>query len=199
MRQREMSKQTLNYIYENLSPMEQAKFNTTAYDVLAKVEARNQAIQNWEVTKVQADEENKRRTQLNRNNVTKRWSDAFAASKKELEEVFKYPEEIAKIIQSNNYDDDTSEDEMIAEAALRETSNFSPEQITRVLNQGSRYKKARAYSFALEKQVAELNETIKKMRGSGTGDSAISSSASGKAKESEERTPAALFAKFQNR
>jgi len=56
-KQREISKQTLNYIYENLSPMEQAKFNSTAYDLLNKVEARNQALQNWEVTKAQADEE----------------------------------------------------------------------------------------------------------------------------------------------
>ena len=45
-RQREISKQTLNSIYENLSPMEQAKFSTTAYDVLGKVENRIQALQN---------------------------------------------------------------------------------------------------------------------------------------------------------
>jgi len=65
--------------------------------------------------------------------------------------------------------------------------------------QGAKFKKAKAYSFALEKENAELKETIKKMRGSGTSEGSIGSSSSGKATEVEERTPAALFRKFQNR
>ena len=96
-------------------------------------------------------------------------------------------------------DDDTTEDELIAEAALRENSNYAPEQITRVLQQGAKFKKAKAYSFALERENAELKETIKKMRGSSTGDSTMSSSSSGKASQTEELTPASLFAKFRNR
>jgi len=198
-RQREISKQTLNSIYENLSPMEQAKFNTTAYDVLGKVENRIQALQNWEVTKQQADEENFRRASMTKSQIGKRWSDAFAQAKQSLEDSIKYPEEIAKIIASQNIDDDTSEDEMIAEAALRENSNYAPEQITRVLQQGAKFKKAKAYSFALERENSELKETIKKMRGSSTGDGNIGSSSAGKATEVEERTPASLFAKFRNR
>ena len=198
-RQREISKQTLNSIYENLSPMEQAKFNTTAYDVLGKVENRIQALQNWEVTKQQADEENSRRASMTKSQIGKRWQDAFAQAKQSLEDSIKYPEEIAKIIASQNIDDDTSEDEMIAEAALRENSNYAPEQITRVLQQGAKFKKAKAYSFALERENAELKETIKKMRGSSTGDGNIGSSSAGKATEVEERTPASLFAKFRNR
>ena len=198
-RQREISKQTLNSIYENLSPMEQAKFNTTAYDVLGKVENRLQALQNWEVTKQQADEENSRRASMTKSQIGKRWNDAFAQAKQSLEDSIKYPEEIAKIIASQNIDDDTSEDEMIAEAALRENSNYAPEQITRVLQQGAKFKKAKAYSFALERENAELKETIKKMRGSSTGDGNIGSSSAGKATDVEERTPASLFAKFRNR
>ena len=198
-RQREISKQTLNSIYENLSPMEQAKFNTTAYDVLGKVENRIQALQNWEVTKQQADEENSRRVSMTKSQIGKRWNDAFAQAKQSLEDSIKYPEEIAKIIASQNIDDDTSEDEMIAEAALRENSNYAPEQITRVLQQGAKFKKAKAYSFALERENEELKETIKKMRGSSTGDGNIGSSSAGKATEVEERTPAGLFAKFRNR
>jgi hypothetical protein len=199
IRQREISKQTLNNIYENLSPMEQAKFNTTAYDVLAKVEARTNALQNWEITKAQADEENARRTSMTKAQVGKRWQDAFSQAKQQLEEAVKYNEEIAKIISSQKIDDDTTEDEMIAEAALRENSNYAPEQITRVLMQGAKFKKAKAYSFALEKENAELKETIKKMRGSGTSEGSIGSSSAGKATEQEERTPAALFAKFRNK
>jgi len=198
-KQREISKQTLNYIYENLSPMEQAKFNSTAYDVLNKVEARNQAIANWEITKAQADEEKNRRLTLSKQQVGKRWLDAFTQAKQQLADSVKYNEEIAKIIASAKIDDDTTEDEMIAEAALRENSNYAPEQITRVLMQGAKFKKAKAYSFALEKENAELKETIKKMRGSGTSEGSIGSSSSGKATEAEERTPAALFRKFQNR
>ena len=114
-------------------------------------------------------------------------------------DTIKYPEEIAKIIASQKIDDDTTEDEMIAEAALRENSNYAPEQITRVLMQGASFKKAKAYSFALEKENSELKETIKKMRGSSTGDGNIGSSSAGKATEVEERTPASLFAKFRNR
>ena len=198
-KQREISKQTLNYIYENLSPMEQAKFNSTAYEVLNKIEARSQAIANWEVTKAQVDEENARRASMSKAQIGKRWQDAYSSAKKQLDDAVKYSEDIAKIISSNQIDDDTSEDEMIAEAALRENSNYAPEQITRVLQQGAKFKKARAYSFALEKENAELKETIKKMRGSGTSDGNIGSSSAGKANEAEERTPATLFAKFRNR
>jgi len=196
-RQRETSKQTLNYIYENLSPMEQAKFNQTAYDVLNKVEARNLAIQNWEITKAQVDEEKARRIQTTKSQIGKRWQDAFAQAKQQLDDAVKYNEEIAKIIASSKIDDDTTEDEMIAEAALRENSNYAPEQITRVLMQGAKFKKAKAYSFALEKENSELKETIKKMRGSSTGDGTIGSSSAGKASQVEERTPEALFAKFR--
>lgn len=198
-KQREISKQTLNYIYENLSPMEQAKFNSTAYEVLNKIEARNQAIANWEVTKAQVDEENARRASMSKAQIGKRWQDAYSSAKQQLDDAVKYSEDIAKIISSQNIDDDTTEDEMIAEAALRENSNYAPEQITRVLQQGAKFKKARAYSFALEKENAELKETIKKMRGSGTSDGNIGSSSAGKANEAEERTPATLFAKFRNR
>jgi len=198
-RQREASKQTLNYIYENLSPMEQAKFNSTAYEVLNKVEARNQAIANWEITKAQAEEENARRAQASKAQVGKRWQDAFAQAKQQLDDAVKYNEEIAKIIASQKIDDDTTEDELIAEAALRENSTYSPEAITRVLIQGAKFKKAKAYSFALEKENAELKETIKKMRGSSTSEGSIGSSSAGKATEAEEKTPAALFAKFRNR
>jgi len=198
-RQREISKQTLNSIYENLSPMEQAKFNTTAYDVLGKVENRIQALQNWEVTKAQADEEKNRRTTMTKSQIGKRWQDALTQAKQSLQDSIKYPEEIAKIIASQKIDDDTTEDEMIAEAALRENSSYAPEQITRVLMQGASFKKAKAYSFALEKENSELKETIKKMRGSSTGDGNIGSSSAGKATEVEERTPASLFAKFRNR
>ena len=63
----------------------------------------------------------------------------------------------------------------------------------------NKFKKAKAYSFALERENAELKETIKKMRGSSTGDGNIGSSSAGKATEVEERTPAGLFAKFRNR
>ena len=199
MRQREISKQTLNNIYENLSPMEQAKFNSTAYDVLGKVEARNLALQNWEVTKSQTDEEKNRRVNETKSQVGRRWQNAFAENKKMLDEAIKYPEDIAKILASHQYDDDTTEDELIAEAALRENSNYAPEQITRVLQQGAKFKKAKAYSFALEKENLELKETIKKMRGSSTSEGNIGSSSTGKANEVEERTPAALFAKFRNR
>ena len=199
IRQREISKQTLNAIYENLSPMEQAKFNSTAYDVLGKVESRIQALQEWEVTRSRTEEEKSRRTQMNKSQVSKRWNDAFAEAKKQLDDSIKYPEEVAKLIASNKIDDDTSEDELIAESALRENSNFAPEQITRVLQQGAKFKKARAYTFALEKQVSELNETIKKMRGSSTSEGGVSSSSSGKANQEEELTPAGLFAKFRNR
>jgi len=198
-RQREVSKQTLNYIYENLSPMEQAKFNSTAYEVLNRIEARNQAIQNWEITKAQTEEEQNRRIQATKSQVGKRWQDAFSQAKQQLEDAVKYNEEIAKIISSQKIDDDTTEDELIAEAALRENSNYAPEQITRVLMQGAKFKKAKAYSFALEKENAELKETIKKMRGSGTSEGSIGSSSAGKATEVEERTPAALFAKFRNK
>jgi hypothetical protein len=198
-RQSEISKQTLNAIYENLSPMEQAKFQNTAYDVLAKIEARNQALINWQSTKAQLDEEKARRTTLTKSQIGKRWQDAYLSAKQALDDAVKYPEEVAKIIASQQIDDDTTEDEMIAEAALRENSNYAPEQITRVLNQGSKYKKLKAYSFAQDKQIAELQDTIKKMRGSGTGDGSIGSSSSGKANEVEERTPATLFAKFRNR
>ena len=134
VRQREISKQTLNSIYENLSPMEQAKFNSTAYDVLGKVEARINALQNWEVTKAQADEEKARRASMSKNQIQKRWQDAFIQAKQSLEDSVKYPEEIAKIIASQSIDDDTTEDEMIAEAALRENSNYAPEQITRAVS-----------------------------------------------------------------
>jgi len=199
VRQREISKQTLNSIYENLSPMEQAKFNSTAYDVLGKVEARINALQNWEVTKAQADEEKARRASMSKNQIQKRWQDAFIQAKQSLEDSVKYPEEIAKIIASQSIDDDTTEDEMIAEAALRENSNYAPEQITRVLQQGAKFKKAKAYSFALEKENAELKETIKKMRGSSTSEGSVGSSASGKSSQSEDLTPAGLFAKFRNR
>jgi hypothetical protein len=198
-KQREISKQTLNYIYENLSPMEQAKFNSTAYDVLNKIEARSQAIANWEVTKAQVDEENARRASISKAQIGKRWQDAYSSAKQQLDDAVKYSEDIAKIISSNQIDDDTSEDEMIAEAALRENSNYAPEQITRVLTQGSKYKKLKAYSFAQDKQIAELQDTIRKMRGSGTGDGTIGSSSSGKSSEIEEKTPASLFAKFRNR
>jgi len=198
-KQREISKQTLNYIYENLSPMEQAKFNSTAYEVLNKIEVRSQAIANWEVTKAQADEENARRASMNKAQIGKRWQDAYSSAKQQLDDAVKYSEDIAKIISSQNIDDDTTEDEMIAEAALRENSNYAPEQITRVLTQGSKYKKLKAYSFAQDKQIAELQDTIRKMRGSGTGDGTIGSSSAGKANEVEERTPASLFAKFRNR
>jgi len=199
LRQREISKQTLNSIYENLSPMEQAKFNQTAYDVLGKIEARNNALLNWETTKAQADEEKARRASMAKSQIGKRWQDAYSQAKQQLDDAIKYPEEVAKIISSQNIDDDNTEDELIAEAALRENSNFAPEQITRVLQQGAKFKKQRAYTFALEKQVAELNETIRKMRGSGTSDGNIGSSSAGKANAQEERTPEALFRKFQNR
>ena len=197
MRQSEISKQTLNAIYENLSPMEQAKFQSTAYDVLAKIEARNEALINWQVTKAQIDEERSHRASLTKSQVGKRWQDALEQAKKQVD--ISYPEEIAKILASHQYDDDTTEDEMIAEAALRENSNYAPEQITRVLQQGAKFKKAKAYSFALEKENMELKETIKKMRGSSTGDGTIGSSSAGKANDAEEKTPAALFRKFQGR
>jgi len=197
LRQREISKQTLNSIYENLSPMEQAKFNTTAYDVLGRVENRISALQDWEVTKARTDEENNRRINTNKSQISKRWSDAFESAKNQLVDSIKYSEDIAKIISSQNIDDDTSEDELIAEAALRENSNYAPEQITRVLQQGAKFKKAKAYSFALERENAELKETIKKMRGSSTSEGGVSSSSSGKASQIEERTPEALFAKFR--
>ena len=198
-RQSEISKQTLNAIYESLSPMEQAKFQNTAYDVLAKIESRNQALINWQTTKAQLDEEKIRRATLNKSQIGKRWQDAYLSAKQAMDDAVKYPEEVAKIISSQQIDDDTTEDEMIAEAALRENSSYSPEAITRVLQQGAKYKKQKAYTFALEKQVSELNETIKKMRGSGTSDGNIGSSSSGKANEVEERTPAALFSAMRNK
>lgn len=198
-RQMEIYKQTRLAIFENLDPVDQQEFTANINNLAYKIKARNEALQNWEVTKAQADEEKARRTALNKNQINKRWNDAFSQSKKELDDMIKYPEEIAKVIASNKIDDDTSEDELIAEAALRENSSFAPEQITRVLQQGAKFKKQRAYTFALEKQVAELNETIKKMRGSSTSEGSVSSSSSGKANQEEERTPESLFAKFRNR
>ena len=198
-RQMEVFKQTRLSIFENLDPVDQQEFTANINNLAYKIKERNEALQNWEVTKAQADEEKMRRESITKSQIGKRWQDAYSSAKQQLDDAVKYSEDIAKIISSNQIDDDTTEDEMIAEAALRENSNYAPEQITRVLQQGAKFKKARAYSFALEKENAELKETIKKMRGSGTSDGNIGSSSAGKANEAEERTPATLFRKFQNR
>jgi len=198
-RQLEIYKQTRLSIFENLDPLDQQDFSANINNLVYKIKNRNEALANWEVTKAQADEEKTRRATMTKSQIGKRWQDAFLQAKQSLEDSIKYPEDIAKIISSQKIDDDTTEDEMIAEAALRENSNYVPEQITRVLMQGAKFKKAKAYSFALEKENAELKETIKKMRGSSTGDGNIGSSSAGKATEVEERTPASLFAKFRNR
>jgi hypothetical protein len=198
-RQMEVFKQTRLSIFENLDPVDQQEFTANINNLAYKIKERNEALQNWEVTKAQADEEKMRRESITKSQIGKRWQDAYSSAKQQLDDAVKYSEDIAKIISSQNIDDDTTEDEMIAEAALRENSNYAPEQITRVLQQGAKFKKARAYSFALEKENAELKETIKKMRGSGTSDGNIGSSSAGKANEAEERTPATLFAKFRNR
>jgi hypothetical protein len=198
-RQMEVFKQTRLSIFENLDPVDQQEFTANINNLAYKIKERNEALQNWEVTKAQADEEKMRRESITKSQIGKRWQDAYSSAKQQLDDAVKYSEDIAKIISSQNIDDDTTEDEMIAEAALRENSNYAPEQITRVLQQGAKFKKARAYSFALEKENAELKETIKKMRGSGTSDGNIGSSSAGKANEAEERTPADLFRKFQNR
>jgi hypothetical protein len=199
VRQLEIFKQTRLSIFENLDPVDQQEFSANINNLTYKIKERNDALLNWEATKAQADEEKVRRTTLTKSQIGKRWQDAYLSAKQALDDAVKYPEEIAKIIASQQIDDDNTEDEMIAEAALRENSNYAPEQITRVLQQGAKFKKQKAYTFALEKQVSELNETIKKMRGSGTSDGNIGSSSSGKASEVEERTPATLFAKFRNR
>jgi hypothetical protein len=199
IRQMEFFKQARLSIFENLDPVDQQEFTANINNLAYKIKERNEALQNWEATKAQADEEKMRRESITKSQIGKRWQDAYSSAKQQLDDAVKYSEDIAKIISSNQIDDDTSEDEMIAEAALRENSNYAPEQITRVLQQGAKFKKARAYSFALEKENAELKETIKKMRGSGTSDGNIGSSSAGKANEAEERTPATLFAKFRNR
>ena len=198
-RQLEIYKQTRLSIFENLDPLDQQDFSANINNLVYKIKNRNEALANWEVTKAQADEEKTRRATMTKSQIGKRWQDAYLQAKQSLEDSIKYPEEIAKIIASQKIDDDTTEDELIAEAALRENSNYAPEQITRVLQQGAKFKKAKAYSFALERENAELKETIKKMRGSSTSDGLMGSSSSGKATEVEERTPASLFAKFRNR
>jgi len=198
-RQLEIYKQTRLSIFENLDPLDQQDFSANINNLVYKIKNRNEALANWEVTKAQADEEKTRRATMTKSQIGKRWQDAYLQAKQSLEDSIKYPEEIAKIIASQKIDDDTTEDELIAEAALRENSNYAPEQITKVLTQGSKYKKLKAYSFAQEKQIAELQETIKKMRGSSTSEGTIGSSSAGKAQDVEERTPAALFAKFRNK
>ena len=200
-RQREVYMSILNGIYENLSDIEKGNFRDSYGAFLNSVKKYTKAVQNWEVEKQAIDTDRAGKQAQLRGQISRRWKEANDVAKKTVEPDIAYPEIIAKTIASHKIDDDISHDAVIAEAATQDNTNVTAEEIARVLQQGAQFKRLKAINAAKDKIISELEETIKKMRGSSTSDSSLSSSGGNGSSQQQkiERTPEGLFEKFRAR
>lgn len=167
-RQAEVRDSILADLYNALDPFKQGQFtNIVNTAVLPAEENYVSALANHEVTKQQIEANRKNQNQQQQYQAQKRWKDTYDSTKQSVAKAFEIPEEVGRIIVSNNIPVDTSTDEMIAEAIIRDGGSQLPiEEVTRVIAEGGLSKKREAHIKGLQALVKEQQETINKLRGS---------------------------------
>ena len=186
--------ETAEVIYEQLSPMQQARFRSLWYDLLTKEEDHVKAIAEHQQTRAQLTQENERNLRDNQSRLFKQWRESSQIHKTRLEEETALPEEITRVLLNNKIDHDITNDLLIAESAWGEGQQFPPEELTRVLNQGAMFPRLKAHTKAQDIIIKELQETINKMNGSGTGKSTPSTPEAPKV--AQPKTRDALLSRF---
>jgi len=125
------------------------------------------ALANHEVTKQQIEANRKNQNQQQQYQAQKRWKDAYDTTGQSVAKECDIPEEVGRLIVANNISVDLGNDELIAEATIRDGGSQLPvEEVTRLINQGRYFKKQQAYIKGQAALIAELKETIAKQRGS---------------------------------
>jgi hypothetical protein len=169
-RQAEIRDSILGDIYNSLDAFKQGQFtNIVNTAVLPAEENYVSALANHELTKQQIDANRRDTQQQQQYQTQKRWKDAYDSTAQSVAKECDIPEEVGRIIVSNKIPVDFGNDEMIAEATIRDGGSQLPvEEVTRLINQGRYFKKQQAHIKGLNALLKEQQETINKLRGSST-------------------------------
>lgn len=199
-RQNNLAIEIVNGLHEQLTPIQQAQFQQGFWDLVAKAGDYVGALKNNEQTTLQIQENRQRFEQEERVKTTQRWSSAFKENADKVAAVVKYDDEMARIIVNKKIDDNTSVDEAIAKATIDDGgTQYPPEDIARILVQGANFKRLQAQVAAKDFIIAELNETIGKLRGGQTAGTTPSQGGNGTtagAEKPAEKTPESFRAHF---
>lgn len=169
-RQAEVRDSILEEISNSLPTFKQGQFiNIINTAVLPAEENYVSALANHELTKQQIEASRRDTQQQQQYQSQKRWKDAYDSTGQSVSKECDIPEEIGRIIVSNHIPVDLGNDELIAEATIRDGGSQLPvEEVTRLINQGRFYKKNQAHIKGLNALIQEQKETINKLRGSST-------------------------------
>jgi len=188
--------QLLSDIAEELPKFRQTAFITETQNLISLAERRMKALKDHEVTYATLKEKQKAAREESSRQVSQQWSGAFEEVSKEIEADSAIPKDIEEFMSTNKIEVDNILDETIASSAIKDgAKNFGPRDVARILKQGAAYKKVKAHASALEKMNAELQETIKELKGSGTSGAGGGGGKSTEAVKEEQK--ASFFAKFQ--
>lgn len=184
LRQENLRDMIVNGIYENLIPSKQARFNDMFYTSLVpKQEAYFNALANSQQTVAEIRKENDRLRIEQQTNFKNTWSGAFEKAGQALNAEITYPDEVAKVIKENKIDDSVDGDMAIAKDLIMGGTKYPPEESARIMVQGANANRYKAQLAAKDVMIAELNETIKKFRGTST----TGSKSAETSKEAEEK------------
>ena len=112
-----------------------------------------------------------------------------------------FPEDIQRVITANKIEADPGVDSLIASSFVEDgAANYTPEDVCRLVQQGTQYRPLKAHVAAQEALIAELNETISKLKGGGTGGGTRTGSEVAQTTiVPEKKTPDQLFARMAGR
>lgn len=95
-----------------------------------------------------------------------RWNTAYETAEKEVS--ISYPEELAKIIKEQKIDDSIDGDSDIAQDLIHGGTKYTPEEYSRVIQQGRNFKRVEAQLKAKDVIIKQLESNIAKLQGSST-------------------------------
>ena len=158
--------EVISEIINSLPAFHQQRFAYTMNDFIKASKVHAEALINHQQTsqKVFSEINEKKKEEMTK--AQRAWVDSLRRTKELVSPDIRIDQSIEELIKANNIVSDNSEDEQIAVAIVTDSSRYTADQVTRVINQGAAYPKLRAVVKAQELKIKELRESLAKIQGS---------------------------------
>jgi len=160
--------QLLDQLSEGMPESRKRRLDSLMTDIIIKHEKHHEALSNWESTAAQIRERQQEAKSTALKTVRERWTSSYDQAAEKIAVDLVIPESLKGVMDAHQIVPDTTKDEIIAKSLITGGQDYAPEEIARIIKQGASYSILTSLNKAKDKQIKELEDTIKELRGEST-------------------------------
>jgi len=167
---------TLSDIMESLPQFHQQRFAYLMNEFIRSSKVHAAALANHNQTKSEIETATRQKNNQTSQEAMRNWQKSLERTKASVESIAVIPDELKAVMVKHKINIDTARDEAVARAVISDSSAYTSDDITTILNKGAAFGKMQAIVLAQQAKLREQNELLAELQGSLPGAGGSSSS-----------------------